>query len=651
MFCFSFSDTCRDIPLITLQSSKNSSNSYSVALVSLMSAADPLSFHLSQLLVARILQNPSPLLDSLTLFIVPILNPDGYIRNTLSSPNDFSLNPKNTGPGCSTDIKNLGGVNLNTNFPSYWKIPFSTSTSSSSSLVSLSSLSFLNDPCHFQYHGPFPLSEPETTSFAKFISLTSPNALFQLSSHPSLWINTSRILYPYQYQLSRPVPPKDQTVLNQYLSNSLSVSSNGNSSLIYKSPNGNFDDNNDNDNHDNDDNGNHDGHHSDSIKDFVLTGSLIDWAWENVSIWSFGVNISTGSENPWVSPFFIPSNDSSLFLNTTSSPFFSASSSISSIDSISTMFNDNSSNSSYFMYLNGHASSLLSLLGHVPNLPPPSTAPGATHPMYKAVTILPAIISILSALILVGWIALFRVCGWNLDVWYRRCQQWIGGGNHPQQRTRFARFWQRSSPSPFSSSSNHAYGFLGKKRHGRPYPRSSHHYEHSEEGDFDFDEFAFAFESDDDNDDHDDYETDRSGSGKAGKGGRGGKGKGNERHGWWELEEVGVTGSSSSSPYHHRYANEKKKERENVIGNEHNNEFKIKKNQKDEGVYHSNNKSHSSSSSSSTINPTSATSTTTPTMNPVNGLGMGSGSGSGSGTNELKINPFAVTEEGFSEED
>ncbi|MFL6024916.1 MAG: DUF2817 domain-containing protein [Marmoricola sp.] len=97
---------------------------------------------------ARILHNllAGPRITGANIWVVPDLNPDGYVRNTR---------------------RNARGVDLNRNFPYDWRKPTSTN-----------------------FSGPRPASEPETRATMRFLNTVQPD--YVISMHQPLFgVDTS----------------------------------------------------------------------------------------------------------------------------------------------------------------------------------------------------------------------------------------------------------------------------------------------------------------------------------------------------------------------------------------------------------------------------------------------------------------------------
>lgn len=91
------------------------------------------------------------LLGSTVVYLVPMLNPDGVEAGKMTD--DYRL-----------ARRNAAGVDLNRNFPWKWKLAGNNSTSS------------------YQYHGPEPLSEPESASLHNFVNSHKLNIILNCHS-------------------------------------------------------------------------------------------------------------------------------------------------------------------------------------------------------------------------------------------------------------------------------------------------------------------------------------------------------------------------------------------------------------------------------------------------------------------------------------
>jgi len=112
------------------------------------------------------------IVDNREIFIVPVANPDGYVRNQTTNPNgggSWRKNRRNNGT--------CFGVDLNRNYPYGWG--FNNGSS--------------NDPCSDTYRGPSASSEPETQAIRNFIQPKQPKIGFSVHSVAGRYLN------PYGY--------------------------------------------------------------------------------------------------------------------------------------------------------------------------------------------------------------------------------------------------------------------------------------------------------------------------------------------------------------------------------------------------------------------------------------------------------------------
>lgn len=118
-------------------------------------------------------------MDNLEIWIIPVLNPDGYIYSA-SDPSRryWRKNRRNNGDGTF-------GVDLNRNYAYKWGLGTGNEGSSSTA--------------HDAYRGPYAFSEPETTAFRNFIDgLDHPRALLTYHSFSELFLR------PWAYTTSDP---------------------------------------------------------------------------------------------------------------------------------------------------------------------------------------------------------------------------------------------------------------------------------------------------------------------------------------------------------------------------------------------------------------------------------------------------------------
>lgn len=133
-------------------------------------------------LVARYGGDPeiTALLDAREVWLVPVVNPDGYAYNEAQKPGGGGLWRKNrrpVAPGCF-------GVDLNRNYAFQWGIDDVGSSP---------------DPCSESYRGPSPFSEPETAAMDQFVAQQGFTTVVSLHAHGR------KLLYPFGYTVA-PAP-------------------------------------------------------------------------------------------------------------------------------------------------------------------------------------------------------------------------------------------------------------------------------------------------------------------------------------------------------------------------------------------------------------------------------------------------------------
>ncbi|CEF66206.1 Peptidase M14, carboxypeptidase A domain and Proteinase inhibitor, carboxypeptidase propeptide domain and ShKT domain and Proteinase inhibitor, propeptide domain-containing protein [Strongyloides ratti] len=120
------------------------------------------------------------------IFILPMLNPDGYEYSRSSTHPEVRLwrknrSPRKCAPGYWGGIKCCMGTDLNRNFDFYW-----SETGSS------------DNPCSNQYHGSGPLSEPEARAVSDF--LTSEEMFDRLDGFITLHTYAQLWIHPYSHE-------------------------------------------------------------------------------------------------------------------------------------------------------------------------------------------------------------------------------------------------------------------------------------------------------------------------------------------------------------------------------------------------------------------------------------------------------------------
>jgi hypothetical protein len=126
------------------------------------------------------------LLDHRELYIVPVVNPDGFVYNELNNPNGGGMwrkNRRNNGDGTI-------GVDLNRNYPFQWGYDDLGSSPVSSDIT---------------YRGPGPASELETQAMMEFINSR------EFRTHDSVHTYSNLLLYPWGYNTT---PTPDDAVFD-----------------------------------------------------------------------------------------------------------------------------------------------------------------------------------------------------------------------------------------------------------------------------------------------------------------------------------------------------------------------------------------------------------------------------------------------------
>ncbi|XP_041638108.1 carboxypeptidase B2-like [Cheilinus undulatus] len=113
------------------------------------------------------------ILDNMDVYILPVMNPDGYSYTWTTNRNWRSNRSVHNGSSCI-------GVDLNRNFNSSW---------CSTGVVS-------HDPCDNTYCGAFPESEPESKAVADFLRSHKDTVQLYISIHAF----SQMLLFPYSYK-------------------------------------------------------------------------------------------------------------------------------------------------------------------------------------------------------------------------------------------------------------------------------------------------------------------------------------------------------------------------------------------------------------------------------------------------------------------
>jgi len=119
------------------------------------------------------------------VWLVPFVNPDGYVANELSSS---KILRKNQRPTCSGDADSTG-VDLNRNFGYRWKHEF--------------------DGCNEEYEGSGPFSEPETQALRKICEENNFRAAMNFHTYGGM------LTHPYNWAKRPALPEDDQRVYSE----------------------------------------------------------------------------------------------------------------------------------------------------------------------------------------------------------------------------------------------------------------------------------------------------------------------------------------------------------------------------------------------------------------------------------------------------
>ncbi|RKY63579.1 MAG: hypothetical protein DRQ02_12475 [Candidatus Latescibacterota bacterium] len=125
------------------------------------------------------------LLNNREIYVIPVVNPDGYVYNE-SSDGYWRKNKRDNDLNGYFN-EDYDGVDLNRNFSYQWG-------GSGSS----------NDPSSDIYRGPYPFSEPETQALRDFINTVNPRIVINYHTYSNL------ILFPWGYEN---IPTPDDSLL------------------------------------------------------------------------------------------------------------------------------------------------------------------------------------------------------------------------------------------------------------------------------------------------------------------------------------------------------------------------------------------------------------------------------------------------------
>lgn len=132
------------------------------------------------------------LVDNREIWLIPCVNPDGYVYNQNVEPNGGGMHRKNRRPnGCSGYDQ---GIDLNRNYGYYWGYDNSGSSPYS---------------CETTYRGTAAFSEPETAAFRDFVESNNFKLSLNYHTYSNLWI------HPFGYASSTYPPEPDLSIFRE----------------------------------------------------------------------------------------------------------------------------------------------------------------------------------------------------------------------------------------------------------------------------------------------------------------------------------------------------------------------------------------------------------------------------------------------------
>ncbi|MEZ4847351.1 MAG: M14 family zinc carboxypeptidase [Bacteroidia bacterium] len=111
------------------------------------------------------------LVNEREIFLVPVVNPDGYVFNEMTHPNGGGLWRKNRRFDSVGNV--CYGIDLNRNFSFGWGDGGGSS----------------NDPCSNTFRGTTPFSEPETQAIQTYLDSINPVIAFSIHSYGNKFLN------------------------------------------------------------------------------------------------------------------------------------------------------------------------------------------------------------------------------------------------------------------------------------------------------------------------------------------------------------------------------------------------------------------------------------------------------------------------------
>ncbi|CAD7963296.1 unnamed protein product [Amoebophrya sp. A120] len=143
-------------------------------------------FFVGQLLARRGIDPDADfVLQERLIYVIPFVNPDGYVFNEKSRT---KMKRKNMRPTCNHRVED-GGVDLNRNFPTHWKrVP---------------------SGCSEEYGGTKPFSEPETAALEQLVKKVKFTVCSNLHAFGSM------LTHPYNYKTRNTLPPDDALIYKE----------------------------------------------------------------------------------------------------------------------------------------------------------------------------------------------------------------------------------------------------------------------------------------------------------------------------------------------------------------------------------------------------------------------------------------------------
>jgi len=133
------------------------------------------------------------LVDNREIWLMPCVNPDGYVYNQTVQPSGGGMHRKNRRPnGCSGYDQ---GIDLNRNYGYFWGYDDSGSSPYS---------------CESTYRGTSDFSEPETAAFRDFVESHDFKLSLNYHTYSNLWI------HPFGYSSSAYPPEPDLSIFREF---------------------------------------------------------------------------------------------------------------------------------------------------------------------------------------------------------------------------------------------------------------------------------------------------------------------------------------------------------------------------------------------------------------------------------------------------